>query len=231
MRGEVGQNRRLRFALLASLALHALVFLAVSERRHPARPPESSPGPIEARLAEPPPAVEPELSLLIPPVSLGVRAEKSKPAVKPETRPAAVAPEARVAIPEPPNVPVGAAAAPQPPVARTEAAPPAAQPGTAAADPGTLGQYRLQLIAAARRYKRYPPLARENNWEGNVVVGVAIAASGAAEVKIKNSSGYQILDRQALEMFRQATQAVPVPPALRGKEFAFEVRAVYGLED
>jgi protein TonB len=101
----------------------------------------------------------------------------------------------------------------------------------AAADPGTLGQYRLQLIAAARRYKRYPPLARENNWEGNVLIGVAIAANGAAAVSVKASSGYQILDQQALEMFRQATQAVPVPPALRGKEFAFEVRAVYGLED
>jgi protein TonB len=224
MRGEVGQNRRLRFALLASLALHAVVFLAVSERRHPARPAEFSPGPIEARLAEPPPpATEPEASRPVP-------QKKSAPAATPQTRPAA-SPEASVAIPEPPSAAVEAATAPQPPVTRTEAAPPAAQPGTAAADPGTLGQYRLQLIAAARRYKRYPPLARENNWEGNVVVGVAIAASGAAEVKIKNSSGYQILDRQALEMFGQATQAVPVPPALRGKEFAFEVRAVYGIQD
>ena len=223
MRGPVGQNRGLIFALAASLALHALVFLAGSERRPPARPPEPSPGPIEARLAEPPP-VQPE-------VSPAVRPEKSKPAVKSETKPAAVAPEARVAIPEPPNVPGEAAPAPQSPVARTEAAPPAAQQGVVAADPGTLGQYRLQLIAAARRYKRYPPLARENNWEGNVLIGVAIAANGAAAVSVKASSGYQILDQQALEMFRQATQAVPVPPALRGKEFAFEVRAVYGLED
>jgi len=220
MRGEVGQNRRLHFALVASLALHAVVFLAVSERRPPARAPEPSPGPIEARLAEPtPPAVEP-----------AVRAEKSKRALKPETRPATVAPEASVAIPEPSGVPVETAPAP-PPVASTEAAPPGAQPRIAAADPGTLGQYRLQLIAAARRYKRYPPLARENNWEGNVLIGVGIAANGAAAVSVKASSGYQILDQQALEMFRQATQAVPVPPALRGKQFAFEVRAVYGLED
>jgi len=118
-----------------------------------------------------------------------------------------------------------------PPVARTEAASPTAQPGKAAADAGTLGQYRLQLIAAARGYKRYPPLARENNWEGNVLIGVAVAANGAAAVSVKASSGYQILDQQALKMFRQAAQAVPVPLALRGKQFAFEVRAVYGLED
>ncbi|HYT46938.1 MAG TPA: hypothetical protein VEL04_00830, partial [Burkholderiales bacterium] len=62
-------------------------------------------------------------------------------------------------------------------------------------------------------------------------IGVAVAANGAAALNLKASSGYQILDQQALEMFRQATQAVPVPLALRGKEFAFEVRAVYGLED
>jgi len=224
MRCEVGQNRRLHFALAASIALHAAVFLAVSERRHPARPAEPSPGPIEARIAEPPspPTVEPEVPRSVP-------QKKSAPAARPETRPPAAAAETPVAVPELPAAP--AETAPAPPVARTGPAPPAAQPGTAAAEPGTLGQYRLQLIAAARRYKRYPPLARENNWEGNVVVGVAIMVSGAAAVTIKNSSGYQILDRQALEMFRQATQAVPVPPALRGKEFAFEVKAVYGLED
>ncbi len=215
---DLQPNRRLRFALAASVALHALVLLAVSERHPPARAPDPSPGPIEARLAEPaPPAVEPA-------------PERSKPALKPEARPARVTPEASVAIPEPPGVAVEAAPAP-PPVARTEAALPTAQPGKATADPGTLGQYRLQLIAAARRYKRYPPLARENNWEGNVLIGVAVAANGAAALNLKASSGYQILDQQALEMFRQATQAVPVPLALRGKEFAFEVRAVYGLED
>ena len=224
MRGAVGQNRGLRFALLASLALHAAVFLAVSERRHPARPPEPSPGPIEARIAEPPPAppaVEPERS---PPVPQ----KRPMPAPKPQTWPPTVAAEPPGRVTEPP---ASAPATPLPPVSRSETASPAAQPGTAAADPGTLGQYRLQLIAAARRYKRYPPLARENNWEGNVLVGVAIAANGAAALGVKASSGYPILDRQALEMFRQATQAVPVPPALRGKEFAFEVRAVYGLED
>ena len=89
----------------------------------------------------------------------------------------------------------------------------------------------MQLIDEARRHKRYPPLARENNWQGDVRVGVAVAANGRPTVTLKGSSGYDVLDRQALEMFTQAARAVPVPPALRGKEFALEVRAVYGLED
>jgi len=89
----------------------------------------------------------------------------------------------------------------------------------------------MQLIDEARRHKRYPPLARENNWQGDVRVGVAIAANGRPSVTLKGSSGYDVLDRQALEMFTQAARAVPIPPALRGKEFVLEVRAVYGLED
>jgi hypothetical protein len=32
-------------------------------------------------------------------------------------------------------------------------------------------------------------------------------------------------------MFAAAARTVPVPPPLRGKEFALEVRAIYGLED
>jgi protein TonB len=89
----------------------------------------------------------------------------------------------------------------------------------------------LQLIDEARRHKRYPPLARENNWQGDVRVDVAIGANGRPTVTLKGSSGYDVLDRQALEMFAQAARAVPVPPALRGKEFTLELRAVYGLED
>jgi protein TonB len=92
-------------------------------------------------------------------------------------------------------------------------------------------QYRVQLIDEARRHKRYPPLARENNWQGDVVVGVSIGTSGRTSVSLKASSGYEVLDRQALEMFRQAARAVPVPPALRGKEFTLDVRALYALAD
>ena len=92
-------------------------------------------------------------------------------------------------------------------------------------------QYRVQLIDEARRHKRYPPLARENNWQGDVRVGVTIGANGRPTVTLKGSSGYDVLDRQALEMFTQAARSVPLPPALRGQEFSLEVRAIYGLED
>ena len=102
---------------------------------------------------------------------------------------------------------------------------------SAPADAATVGDYRMQLIGAAKRFKRYPEVARENNWAGNVVVGVAVGADARAQISVRKSSGRPVLDEQALEMFRQAAKAVPVPPALRGKEFSLEVRAIYGLED
>ena len=117
-----------------------------------------------------------------------------------------------------------APAAPAAPVS----APPAPPVDTSAA---TIGEYRVELIGAARRFKDYPDVARENNWTGNVVVAVAIGAGGEAEVSVKAGSGHAVLDRQALDMFRQAARAVPVPAALRGRQFSVEVRAIYGLQD
>jgi len=96
----------------------------------------------------------------------------------------------------------------------------------------SLAQYRLQLIGAARKYKRYPRLAMENNWEGDVVVRMAFGGNGLlAGLSIQSSSGYALLDQQALEMFRQAAKSIEVPPGLRGRDFSFEVRAIYSLRD
>ena len=64
-----------------------------------------------------------------------------------------------------------------------------------------------------------------------MLVGVAVGADSSARVSVKKSSGHAILDQQALDMFGQAARVVAMPPALRGKPFALEVRAIYGLED
>jgi protein TonB len=137
-----------------------------------------------------------------------------------------------VAPPAPPSPPVAAVEpSPTAPAQPAPQAAPAPQASAQAPEALSRDQYRVQLIDEARRHKRYPPLARENNWQGDVRVDVAVSANGRPTVTLKGSSGYEVLDRQALEMFTQAARAVPIPPALRGKEFALEVRAVYGLED
>jgi len=134
-------------------------------------------------------------------------------------------PQPPAPVPPPPV----AAAAPQPTAPTT---PPAATFSAApSAEVQSRDQYRLQLIDEARRHKRYPALARDNNWEGVVGISIAVPAGGRPSVALKSSSGYEVIDRQALEMFRAAANAVPVPPALRGSAFALDLRIRYNLED
>jgi len=236
---DSGQNRVFHYAILASLLLHALLLLGFPDLIDRARRAVSFPPPLIARLMEPEPAAP------APPPAVEKKVEPPKPAprlAKPVPKAAEPAPVAPAPVVEQPAPPVESAQPPQPvpapPVAAV--APQPAAPATQStatlstapsAEVQSRDQYRVQLIDEARRHKRYPPIARENNWQGNVLVGVAIAADGRASVTLKGSSGHEILDRQALDMFRQAARAVPLPPALRGREFALEVRAVYGLEE
>ena len=117
-------------------------------------------------------------------------------------------------------------------MAKVDPAPAATPPSAEPFDTGSLAQYRLQLISAARKYKRYPRVAMDNNWEGDVVVRMVIGANGMiTALSVKTSSGHEVLDQQALEMFKRAKPLVQIPPALRGKEFTIELRAIYSLKD
>ncbi len=232
---DSAQNRVLHYAVLASLALHALLLFGFSDLIDTARRAVSVPPAIIARLMAPEPAPE-------PPAAPAQPAQETKAAAKPRIEKPAAVPVPREAAPQtpapqPPSIaPTPAVPAPPvteaPAVASIQPTPAPGAPSPAVA-PEALSrdQYRLQLIDEARRHKRYPPLARENNWQGEVPVRVLVGANGRASVTLRGSSGYEVLDRQALEMFGLAARAVPVPQALRGKEFVLEMRAVYGLED
>ena len=95
-----------------------------------------------------------------------------------------------------------------------------------------LGEYRLGLAREARRFKRYPTVARENAWTGVVVLTIQGAASAATPiVSIDQSSGHAALDAQALEMLEQATRRTPLPDSLMGKQFAIRLPIHYRLDD
>lgn len=230
----MSDNRPFHYALVASLAAHALLLFAFPDLVDTARRAASIPPQIIARLMEPAPA--PAAPLVAQPVPEAPRPPAKKPA-----------PRVAKPVPAPPLLPAPTVTQQKPelqveppPVAAVEPQPAPSSSSTAASSSPPVGeapeslsrdQYRAQLIDQARRHKRYPPLARENNWQGDVLVGVVVGANGRPSVTLKGSSGYEVLDRQALEMFAQAARAVPLPPALRGKAFSLDVRAVYGLED
>jgi protein TonB len=243
----VSDNRAFHYALGASLAAHALLLFAFPDLVDTARRAASIPPQIIARLMEP----EPAPAAVIPEEQprRELQPAKKEPAAKPARVEAAPAPKpapmlsAPQRVPEPTPPAAAPDAPPVPPLAAVEPQPAAPSPSLSASSSSSLpqapvqaeslsrDQYRLQLIDEAVRHKRYPPLARDNNWEGVVGVHVAVAANGRPSVSVKRSSGYELLDRQALEMFVQAARAVPVPPALRGKPFTLELPVRYNLED
>lgn len=99
------------------------------------------------------------------------------------------------------------------------------------ADKGTLEQYRLALIAATGRYKRYPAIAMEKGWQGRVEVRMVIGANGMlAGTSIKSSSGYKILDDQAMSMLKKGKTTVPIPASLRGRAFNIDVPVIFNLD-
>jgi protein TonB len=244
------ENRAFSYAVLASIVLHALVLFGFPARER-ARPADS-PAPLVARLVETPaaapapalaaPRPEPEKPQVAarprpkPAAPRSVAKEQPAPPVESAARPAGEAPQASEVEPA---APVQAPAVPET-IARVDPAPAASgspPPGEAGAaqavmDARSLAEYRLQLIGAAPRYKRYPRVARENNWEGLVALRMAFSASGrVASLSVTRTSGYDVLDQQAMEMFKSAAAAVPVPPLLRGKEFAFDLAVSYEFTD
>jgi len=223
-----GPNRAFGYAVLASILLHTLLLAALPSLRELAAQLPSPPMPLVARLA--PIVAKPALAVpaeeVRKPPAAQPRPVRERPVARPVPAlqaPAPVAQAERPAMSEP------APAAPGP-VARIEPQPAVAAP--ARPDPGVLDRYRLQLVTAAAQFKRYPRAAIDNNWEGEVVVRMTIGADGMiAALGIKSSSGYEVLDRQALDMFRIAKPFVLLPPELAGREFELELRAIYSLKD
>jgi len=248
------RERVLLWCVLASIALHTLVLVGLWWRVRPT-PPDNALLVLTARLAPaaaaPPPVSPPSLPVSPPshalvapppstprPVARWHTVVRTAPKAATENKPKAAPP---IRAPSVPTPAVAANAAPSaPPVAPVPArAAPEAQLGAptatvaksaGAADERTLARYRLALMAAAGRYKRYPDSAVDKGWQGKVEVRMVIGADGRlAEASIKASSGHEILDHQAIDMLRKGKTLVPIPASLRGRKFSLDVPVIFKL--
>ena len=221
--------------LTARLAPVAAVPQPSAPQPEPVAPPKPTPVP-------PPPKSVPKPEPKPEPTPKPVLAPRPTPA-KPVTAPEAVSPKPAAESPkpaatEPTTDTATAATSSRPaPAGSTFAAPAGAAaespaPSVSEADKGTLERYRLALIVATRRYKRYPAIALEKGWQGRVEVHMVIGANGMlASTSIKTSSGHEILDNQALDMLKKGKTTVQVPPSLRGREFSVDVPVVFNLDN
>jgi protein TonB len=231
-------NRAFGIAVLASIVLHAVLLAALPQWRELSAflPPEPEPLIARVQRLEPPAAAPtppaPPRDIRKPEPSKPAPVAEPEPVRVPEPLSAALAP---LPIPEPASAPAPAptpapAPAPAPRIDMRDAVPPPApMPDT---DAVVVLRYSSDVVKAAKRIERYPRAAVDNNWTGEVKVTMWIGANGRiADLRVTQSSGYALLDRNALQMFESAQSLVPIPRELAGKAFEVDLRAIYSVTD
>ncbi len=242
------QQRALWLCVGASMIFHVAVLTGFSGLRE-AKPAQAPARMLTAKLARsnaapvaeavrppepppPPPQVKPQPVQPVP-----VQSKASPTAPKVEAAPVAPVAPVAPAAPSAPTPPQPAAVAvPAPPVQQAAAAPSAATTteqtarASDADEAGSRDQYRLALIGAAKRYKRYPAQAMQNGWTGKAEIRLVIGTNGMIQsAAIKTSTGFSLLDDTALDMIKKAKPLTQIPPALRGKEFTVDVPVIFDL--
>ena len=222
-----GGERRFGSALAASLAIHvAVMTLSLPAPRLAAL---EAPARLQVRLAElqpPLPSAEPKKPFL--PVALKPKAPKAPQAIKAPkvTEAVAEAPTPVGApIPEPKPV-VPATTSPPRPVAVYTPMPPA--PQVSAAE--LLASYTKTVSQTLARYKKYPRIAQMRGWEGAVMLELRLAPSGRLlGAELHTSSGYPMLDEQALAMAARVGQFPAPPEGLSSADMAVLLPIVFRL--
>jgi protein TonB len=81
------------------------------------------------------------------------------------------------------------------------------------------------------KHKQYPKIAQMRGWQGEVVVDIQLDKNGnVLSSNIQKHSGYEALDKQALEMVKKASPFPAPPEALRGNSFNILVPVSFRLE-
>ena len=148
-------------------------------------------------------------------------AEESIPLPPPPPHRPAAPPPPRVeaAAPDPAPAPQ-AAPEPVPQIAAIDPSagppsPPAAAPATGGGAPGATADYAAQLQAWLERHKEYPRRARQRRQEGVALLYFAIDRSGRVlQVRLQQTTGHDLLDREVLAMVRRAEPLPPMPESM-----------------
>lgn len=97
--------------------------------------------------------------------------------------------------------------------------------------PAALDAYAQSLSALLARQRNYPAAAAMRGWEGEVRLTLRIARRGVLlEVVVQHSSGYEVLDRNAVQLVQQAAPLPQPPEGLEASEFQVSVPIQYRLK-
>lgn len=226
------------WAVVCSILLHILFFVVVPNFKFDAikkipdvlkveivQPKKSEP----VAIPEPPKPVEP----------IKPQPEQIKPLpkkeLKLEPKPIETRPELMQHEPPPPAV---MTAAPKVDAQPTLTVPPPPPEQPKKIEPteddisAALSQYGGTLGRAIAKHKSYPKVAQMRGWQGDCLLDLKLDSNGnVLSAIVKESSGHEALDNQALEMARKAAPFPTPPEALRGRSFNITVPVSFKLEN
>ena len=238
------------WAIICSILLHALLMLILPNIQFdpPAKPipleigiqksvkpepvaaqPEQ---PVEKPVEEPKPEIkkpEPIKKIVEPkPITKTVEAPSPVTEVEPITPPVETPAPAVIAVePKPNTAPVAVVAPPAPPAPEVVTV---LERSQAEVD-NALGEYGTLLGRAIAKHKQYPRIAQTRGWKGEELLDLKLDGNGKVlSAGIRQGSGYEALDKQALEMVRKASPFPAPPEALRNRTFNITVPVSFKLE-
>ena len=116
------------------------------------------------------------------------------------------------------------------PIEASRPNPPASTARSSAPDTGMLAAYGRELAGAVATHQRYPRLALLRQWQGTALLQLELGADGRLlAVRVLSSSGHEPLDRQALDMVRDAVPLPQLPAALAGRPLTVDVPVVFRI--
>jgi periplasmic protein TonB len=149
--------------------------------------------------------------------------EPSPVSEEPVTPPSEAVPNVISVAPKTDTVAIASVPAPTPEVAKPVE--------TTPIDDNALGEYGSLLGRAIAKHKQYPRIAQQRGYEGDVMLDLKLDGNGnVLSARIKVGSGYESLDKQALEMVRKASPFPAPPAALRNRTFNITVPVSFKLE-
>ena len=79
--------------------------------------------------------------------------------------------------------------------------------------------------------RRYPPWAKKQGFEGTVHIKFTILSTGFTKnIKIIKSSGFNILDKEAISTIKRAQPFPPIPEEMKVSSLTMEVSVVFTLQ-
>lgn len=97
---------------------------------------------------------------------------------------------------------------------------------------GKRSSYAALVLARLNKFKRYPPRARLDETEGEVVLLFVLEPSGKVQsARIQRSSGIELLDEAAMSMVHRAQPFPAFPNELSQDSLRFNIPVTFSIEE